>query len=156
MGAEPSYVFDASAVLAVMCREDGYENLAAYCAGAQVSTVQLAEVLNTVLRRDELKLTPAKVWRMFSKLGFVAIDFDKRQTKLTQEVAASCRRMHDETLAKQPVNKKAATRFNLSLGDRCCSALGMASKAIVITSDSAWMELGLKAEIVAFRPPRGK
>jgi hypothetical protein len=44
----------------------------------------------------------------------------------------------------------APRRFGLSLGDRCCLALGIARKATVLTSQGVWsrLRIGLRVKLI--------
>ena len=55
----------------------------------------------------------------------------------------------DAKLAFQAASLRSATRIlGLSLGDRCCLALGRARKATVLTSERSWskLKIGLKVK----------
>jgi PIN domain nuclease of toxin-antitoxin system len=56
--------------------------------------------------------------------------------------------------AKQAVQaaslRNTTKRFGLSLGDRCCLALGTARKATILTSERTWSKLriGLRVKVI--------
>jgi PIN domain nuclease of toxin-antitoxin system len=124
-------VLDASAVLATILGEPGYEKLTPQLLNSAVcSTVNLAEV--------QAKLVSA---------GFPPDD--ALQTALTP-----VREAIDFTVAQASVSGSliAETRgLGLSLGDRACLALGISLGVPVYTADRAWKNLKLPVRIHVIR-----
>ena len=57
----------------------------------------------------------------------------------------------DAELAVQAASLRLTTkRFGLSLGDRCCLALGIAREATVLTSERTWskLKMGLRVKVI--------
>jgi ribonuclease VapC len=119
-------VLDSSAILAVLFNEPGSEAVLTLLEGALVSTVNLAEVHGSLLRRG------AKAdfaWTRVVELGCEVCPFDAEQARLAGELS---------------------TRAALSAGDRACVALAMQHKATVFTTDQRWknLELGIEVEVI--------
>ncbi|HEY1686290.1 MAG TPA: type II toxin-antitoxin system VapC family toxin [Tepidisphaeraceae bacterium] len=118
-------VLDASAILALLHREKGHEQIESLLLdhSCLISTVNLSEVM-TRLIDNGMSLSDARLALSLPNLR--AIDFD---LPLAQ-IAASLR----------PLIRK----LGLSLGDRACVALARASApATVYTADSAWRGVSL-------------
>jgi PIN domain nuclease of toxin-antitoxin system len=119
-------VLDASALLALLFREEGHEAVAAVLDQGVLSAVNLAEVLGRFARdghdplplRDRLLASPMAV-----------IPFDDRQAALAASLL--------------PVGAP----LGLSLGDRACLALALERKLPVMTADRAWQQLRLPIDI---------
>lgn len=126
-------VYDASALLAVIFDEPGAERTLSWLArpGGEVSAVNWSEVATKLVERG---LKPARVTTELGAFGLDVIPLD-------------------ETLAIAAAALRPATRgLGLSLGDRCCLALGQLRKARIITADTAWLQLP-GFEIVSVREP---
>lgn len=125
-------MLDASAILALMLGEDGAEIVHDVLPLAQVSSVNLSEVVAKLQERgvpDDLIATS------LSELGLDVVPFDEEQARY----AGLLRR---ETRGA-----------GLSLGDRCCLAAAAAIKSIAVTSDRDWLKLAdqLDVKIMAIR-----
>ena len=122
-------VLDASAVLALVQDEPGSGRVALCIPGALISAVNFAEVVGKLadagMPGDQIELA-------LSTLGLRVVDLDARAA-------------FDVGMLR-PLTR---TR-GLSLGDRACLALGVASGLPVLTSDRAWSEVdvGAKVEVV--------
>lgn len=58
----------------------------------------------------------------------------------------------DEELAASAALLRGATKkLGLSLGDRCCLALGLARKASVVTAERNWSKLKIGLEFIVIR-----
>lgn len=117
-------VLDASAVLALLLDEPGADVVADALSDAALGTVNLAEVL--------------------SKLS----DLEADATLLPEQLSAAGVRL--EPVTQFDAHQVAALRRvdverTLSLGDRCCLALGRRLNVPVLTADRAWS--GLAADI---------
>lgn len=122
------YVLDASAVLALIFLEPGWEVVDHVLRGSLMSTVNVAEAL-TKLIQDNIGLAGAT--EEISKLNIEIVDFD----------------LHSATKAAElrPLTKY----LGLSLGDRACLALAIQHDATAVTADKNWAKLDLcKIEVI--------
>jgi ribonuclease VapC len=116
------YVLDASAVLALLNQEPGKDKVQATLDEAVISSVNASEVLTKLVDAD-MSIDEAK--EVFDLLSIPVIDFDK-------------------SLAEEAASLRAATRKKgLSLGDRCCLALGLHLGLEIITAEREWAKLKL-------------
>jgi len=123
-------VLDASAVLALLNNEPGASKVAASLSGASISAVNLAEVA-------------AKL----SDYGMAQGDIENALGNLALRILPL-----DEAGAFASAALRQPTRASgLSLGDRCCLALGQALADTVLTADRVWANLGLKITITPIR-----
>ncbi|MEK6410102.1 MAG: type II toxin-antitoxin system VapC family toxin [Acidobacteriota bacterium] len=125
-----SFVLDASALLALLNEEAGKDVVEEAIGDCSISAVNYCEVIG--------KLIDAGV-----------PDDDARHTVdlLNIEIVS-----FDAKLAFQAASLRLATRrFGLSLGDRCCLALGIARKATVLTSERNWSKLKFGAKVKQIR-----
>jgi ribonuclease VapC len=124
-------VLDASAVLAYLKRESGYDSVRqALDAGAAISTVNLAEVY-------------AKVVTAGQQLDAVAVRLvalGLRPLPFTEDDARASATMYPTTRT-----------LGLSLGDRACLALGQRLRLPVLTADRAWTRLTTGFDIRVIR-----
>lgn len=124
-------VLDASAILAIIQQEPGYEKLSSdLLARSVASTVNLAEVQSKLISR-----------------GWTSEDAWEDATSPVQEILPfhqdHARIAGDLTTRTRPLG--------LSLGDRACLALGLALKAPVYTSEKIWKNLRLEIPIHLIR-----
>jgi PIN domain nuclease of toxin-antitoxin system len=117
-------VLDASAVLALIYREPGHEQVADALPGAVCSTVNWAEVVGKLAQREHPN--PASAADAVRTLGVKVLPFTT-----THAVAAGL---------LWPTTRAAG----LSLGDRACLALAQATpESVAYTCDGAWATLDL-------------
>ena len=114
------WVLDSSAVLAVMLREKGHENVKARFPESSISTVNLAEVLSKLAERDQL--TEEDI-QNFENLEIEIVAFDTKQAQKAAEL--------------RPLTK----HLGLSLGDRSCLALAIQLDATAVTADKEWKKI---------------
>ena len=119
-------VLDSSAVLAVILREPGQEEIGSFLPGALLSTVNLAEVVGKLLDGGA---TEAEARRMIGGLDLIVVPFDPEDAWATGLLRTSSR------------------DAGLSLGDRACLALAFSRRLPAITTDRAWSRLGLGAAV---------
>jgi len=125
-----SFVLDASALLALLNEEAGKERVALAVGDCAISAVNYCEVIG--------KLIDAGV---SDDVARDAVDL------LDVEVVS-----FDEDLAFRAASIKPSTRkLGLSLGDRCCLALGKARNATILTSDRSWTKLKTDVRIEMIR-----
>ncbi len=123
-------VLDASALLALMFREEGHERVADFIDQGLMSTVNRSEVLGR-FARDGRDLD--RVSKVLDRTAIRWIDFS---IECALEAAKLIPRTHE---------------LGLSLGDRACLALGAIEGLPVVTADRAWLALDLPIEIQAIR-----
>ena len=116
------WVYDASALLAVVFDEPGGDAVM-HCLntpGGEVSAVNWSEVGAKLVERG---LPGSEVARELSAFALDVVAFDAEQATLAAGLRLSTRVL------------------GLSLGDRCCLALGRVRNARIITADAAWAGL---------------
>lgn len=128
-------ILDASALLALLWQEPGWEDVARVLeeTGCQMSAVNLAEFVSKVQERQP-------------DAGEIAALLDDFSLVIAE---------HDRAQAMQTGLLRTATRhLGLSLGDRACLALGATTKAPIYTADRPWLELAevLGLDIRCIRP----
>jgi|LakMenEpi03Aug12_release.lakeMendotaPanAssembly.Ray.scaffolds.fasta_scaffold867984_3 ribonuclease VapC len=123
-------VLDASAMLALLNEENGYEIVEQHLTNSVMSTVNLSEVVSVLMdigiSKEEAETTTAE---LLSEI----IAFDQQQAY----AAASLR--------------KITKPYGLSLGDRACLALGKIKNLPVITADKAWTKISQNIKIICIR-----
>lgn len=119
MSKAGSLVLDASALLAYMHGERGWERVEAAFRGALMSSVNYAEVLSKVAERGgDPRETDGEFGPQLLIVPFTAA--------------------HALTSARL---RSSTRHLGLSLGDRACLALGLERGATVLTADRAWAGL---------------
>ena len=123
-------VLDSSALLALILREPGHENVTPLLPGALISTVNLAEIISRLARTGWDTSIPLGI---ISRSAMSIVDLDRDQAVVTGRLVLS-------TMA-----------YGLSLGDRACLALAQARGLGVLTADRAWSRLpdmGIPIEMI--------
>lgn len=113
-------VLDASALLALIKNEPGATLVAAALPDSMMSTVNYAEVLGKLSDDGWPHDVAANAVR---SLGFEVVDFNVAQAEAAGRLRSVSR------------------QAGLSLGDRACLALGLASGLAVLTADAAWVRI---------------
>lgn len=121
---------DASALLALLRVEKGHEIVAAALPNAIISSVNLSEVL---AKAAEAPTGFESVKAAIRGLQMRVVPFDQEQAV----IAAGLR----------PLTRA----LGLSLGDRCCIALGLVEEIPVLTTDRQWSKLRLGVQIHVIR-----
>jgi PIN domain nuclease of toxin-antitoxin system len=123
-------VFDASAVLALLNRETGWQTAEAALGDGCISSVNVCETLARLIERG----VPEKAaWEIFHALELESVAFD-------------------DAHAREAARLRAGTRKQgLSLGDRACLALARALKRPALTADRAWTNLDAGVEVRLLR-----
>lgn len=125
-----SQVLDASAVLAYLHQEDGWEAVRAAIGEACIGAVNWSEVAQKTVRRGlDIELARA----LLTEVGLTIVPFSAGQAETAARLWETTR------------------QHGLSLADRACLALAMEKEAAVLTADRAWADLGLKIDIQALR-----
>jgi PIN domain nuclease of toxin-antitoxin system len=119
-------VLDASALLALLNRESGHEEIAEVIRDAAISAVNLSEVAAKLADRG---MPGEAIREALEGLALEIHDF-------SQELAYQAGLLHPLTTSK-----------GLSLGDRACLALGQQLNLLVLTTDQVWEELDLGVEV---------
>ena len=128
--SDAAHVLDASALLCVMLGEPGADAVAALMSDAIIGAVNLSEV---VAKLQERGVPNAVIDESLDELGLMIIPFDT-----------------DHALRAGKL--RVVTRGSgLSLGDRACLALAMATGGMAITTDRAWAGLGLEVRVQVVR-----
>ena len=123
-------VLDASAVLALLFREPGCEEVSRVIGDAALSSVNLAEVVSKLAERgDDVDAACFKI----ARLGIDIIAFDTAQARETALLYQATR------------------KHGLSLGDRACLALGRRLGRLVLTADRIWAEADTGVEVRVIR-----
>ena len=135
-GVEVAAALDASALLAVLRKEDGAAVvIEAIGEGAAISVVNLAEVLSTLAMDGK---DPEKASAELRKA-----EGSRRALSIEPLTAADC----IEVGKLRPVTKPQG----LSLADRVCLVLAARLGVPALTSDQKWAEADVKAEVVLIR-----
>lgn len=116
------WVFDSSAVLAVLFQEPGHQLVESLISEGCISSVNVAEVFSKLAEKDQL--TEEDV-RDFTQLDLEIVDFDLVQASKVAKL--------------RPLTRQ----LGLSLGDRCCLALAIINNATAVTADRDWKKLSL-------------
>jgi PIN domain nuclease of toxin-antitoxin system len=124
-------VLDASAILAVVHQEPGWDKLPnALLETAVVSTVNLAEVQSKLVSSG---WSPEDAWEDATSAVREVFSFSPEHAKTTGNLIAQTR------------------PAGLSLGDRACLALALELNAPVYTTDRSWKNLKLSIPIHVIR-----
>lgn len=122
-------VLDASALLAYLFEETGYQVVAQHIENACISTVNLSEVAGRLIRDG---IDPMPLIQQIGLTSIGIIPFTQ-----TQALYAA-----DFILQTQ--------RYGLSLGDRACLGLAKERQLAVLTADKVWSQL-VDIEIIQIR-----
>ena len=126
-------VLDASAILAVIHQESGYEKLTPeLLAEAVANTVNLAEVQSKLVSRG---WTSDEAWEDATSPTQEALPFSEEHARIAGDLVATTRSR------------------GLSLGDRACLALGIALKAPVYTAEKRGRTLGWSSAFTSYADP---
>lgn len=125
-----NYVLDASALLALLQREQGADVVAAVLQDASVSTVNWSEVMQKALVQG---IETDDMQSEFEALGVKIVPFSTSQAELAAQLWQESKSL------------------GLSLGDRACLALAMEDHAIALTADTVWTQLDASVHIQVIR-----
>jgi PIN domain nuclease of toxin-antitoxin system len=124
------YVLDASAVLTLLNEEPGKERIEAILGQAEVSTVNLAETLEKLV---DAGMPEVEAMTSLDLLDLEVAEFDLEMAQIAGAL------------------KPSTNALGLSLGDRCCLALGLVRKNTVVTADRSWSRLKLAIRVEVLR-----
>ena len=125
-----SCVLDASALLAVINGETGWEKVLSQLPHAAISSVNLSEVAAKLAEREELPID--NIRSRLSQYELSVVEFD-------------------EQLAFAAAALRPLTRhLGLSLGDRACLATAARQKLPAMTAEREWkkLKLGIAIELI--------
>lgn len=126
-------VLDASVLLAILNNESGtkiFFEQPDLLAGAAVSAVNLAEAHNKLV---SLGMSASDAWEAATAPASEITDFNAEQARIAGDLVRQTRAL------------------GLSLGDRACLALGIATKAAIYTADRTWKALRVGVPIHVIR-----
>ena len=123
-------MLDASAILATIQREKGFEQVDAVLTQATVSAVNYSEVIAKLADRG---MPEAPITLLLDRLNLNVSVFTEQQAQRAGQLRALTR------------------KAGLSLGDRACLALAEELGCPVVTADRAWAELDLGVPVVLIR-----
>jgi ribonuclease VapC len=124
-------LLDASAVLALLNREPGWEVVKELIPAALISAVNLAEVIGKLV---DVGVPHAHACAAVEFLGLSVVEFDGE-------------------MAREAGRLRAVTRpEGLSLGDCACLATAIRLGVAVLTSDRSWLRLDLGVAVRCLRP----
>lgn len=124
------FCLDASALLAVLHKEEGYELVQSNLRSCAISTVNVCEVVQRGAREG---IDTSSYSELLERLGVTVVPFENR----------------DAIVAGQLISF--TFKHGLSLADRACIALALREGLSALTSDRAWANLELGIEILLIR-----
>lgn len=127
----PTIVLDASALLAFLLHEPGFDRVyAALLGGAAISTVNLAEVYTKTVASGRPVST---VVSRLQRLGLTVVPYTEEDARTAANLVVEIRPL------------------SLSLGDRSCLATGKRLALPILTGGRVWANLQIGANIELFR-----
>ena|SRR5947208_3124618 len=125
------FVLDASAVLALLSHEKGWEQVEqAIAVGAVISAVNVAEVVSKL---SDAGMPETAIGQVLDLLGLEIVDFNRSLAHQTGVL-----RLHTK-------------HMGLSLGDRACLALAGLRNLPALTADRTWENLLLDVTVQLIR-----
>lgn len=124
------FVFDASAILAILQGERGSESVAESLYGATISAVNYGEVLKKSAERGG---SINHVQAILAQQCLDVVSFDEAHAVHAAEIWAECKPL------------------GLSYADRCCLSLGMMKELPVVTADQQMAETELPVKVQLIR-----
>jgi len=125
--ATPQVLLDASALLAWLLEEPGFDVVDAVLDHAAITSVNAAEVVHKLIRKGA---APEEAQRILDEVCLTVLDF-------TDKMSRECGRYSHHA--------------GLSMGDRVCLAAGLTLESPVYTADRQWAALGLGGAIRLIR-----
>ncbi len=124
-------VWDASTLLLLLQKEPGWQELGPRLPDSVMSSVNLSEVAAKLMESGG---SPGMTREVLEGLPIEIEDF-------TADLAYQAAEIRERT-----------RELGLSLGDRCCLALGLSLGLPILTADRAWLKLDLGVAIDLARP----
>lgn len=124
-----NYVLDASALLAYLHQEPGWQRVQQVIATSRIGAVNWSEVA----RKATHKGLNAKAARtLLTEIGLIIEPFSTEQAETAARLWARTR------------------GWGLSLADRACLALAIERQALAVTSDQTWdaLDVGIEIELL--------
>jgi PIN domain nuclease of toxin-antitoxin system len=122
MQTKNKVLFDASALLALIKKEAGYEQLEDLLASSCISAVNLSEVVSVLIK---VGVSITEIEEIVNEVIPEVIPFTHKTGFLTGSLTLS------------------AKELTLSLGDRACIATGIINNMIIYTTNQEWQKLQL-------------
>ena len=123
-------VLDASAILALLNKETGSEEVLKFIGKAAMSTVNLSEV---IAKLADAGIPEEDIRQIISHLNLEVIDFNQEQA------------------LKSGILRPITKSIGLSFGDRACLALGIILNQPVLTTDRLWVSINVGVEVRLLR-----
>jgi PIN domain nuclease of toxin-antitoxin system len=123
-------VLDASAILALLNKETGSEEVLKFIGKAAMSTVNLSEV---IAKLADAGIPKEDIRQIISHLNLEVIDFNQEQA------------------LKSGILRPITKSIGLSCGDRACLALGIILNQPVLTTDRLWGSINVGVEVRLLR-----
>jgi ribonuclease VapC len=125
------YVLDSTALIALVGREPGFENVQALLERSAINAVNLTETIHKLVQKGS---DNRLVERMLQGLQLNVIAWSESLAYRSAEFA-----LYEKS-------------HGLSLGDRACLALAKQLRATAVTADRAWRQVpGLGVRLLIFR-----
>jgi len=123
-------ILDASALLAYLHKETGWESVQSVMPESCIGTVNWSEVAQKIAQKG---MDVRVVRSMLEELGLMIVPFSVDQAEFAAQLWEESR------------------QFGLSLADRACMGLAIQQDNAVITADKVWMQLKLDIEVQLIR-----
>lgn len=123
-------VLDASAILALLNKEPGSDEVLKCLGKAAMSTVNLSEV---IAKLADAGIPEEDIRQIISHLNLEVIDFNEEQA------------------LKAGILRPITKSIGLSFGDRACLALGIILNQPVLTTDRLWVSINVGVEVRLLR-----
>lgn len=123
-------VLDASAVLALLHRERGWQVVLKHLPQARLSVVNLCEVMGKL---EEAGVPATEAESIVASLPIALEHFTEQDAKAAARLRVPTRHR------------------GLSLGDRACLALAARERAVAVTADRQWADLDLGISVLIIR-----
>lgn len=123
-------MLDSSAVIALLRREPGWENVEGVIEQSVISAVNLAETMTKLIRQGG---EPRLVERWLQSLGLEVIPWDEELAWASRDLCAL------------------AWTQGISFADRACLTLARHRDLTAITGDAAWKRVGHGVRVSLFR-----
>jgi len=130
VAVDAEVVIDASAALAFLKRETGWEQMPAYLGRGMMSTVNFAEIVQSLHRSGR---DADRHLRLLDASGVRFVDADRKLARLAGDL------------------ERTTKPIGLSLADRFCLALALLHKVPLVTADKPFSKIGAPAKVILLR-----